>query len=461
METTTEAPSKAPVKPEIISSPPGVPASERRLSPALRTGLIVAGAIAVLILLVVLVRWIAYATSHQTTDDAQINADQVQITSKIAERVDRILVDTNQQVRRGQLLIQLDDRDERARLQQAQASRDALTAQARAAEETVALTGETQAAQNEQSNGSVAQAQSAIQSAANQSLSAQDQIAADQAAVDASRAELVAAQDALPGASQRLVQAQADLTRTQSLVATGDVAAAQLDSARAVQRAAWSALAGAQANVAAARAQLDEAIQKLNSQRYTSSSAAAQVGVEQGTLTTAQGHLAESSAAARVPAQEAQAQAAFAQVATAQAQLATARDQLSYTQIRSPIDGFVGQKSVEIGATVQPGQALMTLVPANHIYITANYKETQIGSMRAGQQVDIGVDAYHGVNFTGHVDAIAPASENVFSLVPAQNATGNFVKVTQRVPVRIVFDNPDPKYPLRPGMSVETSVKVK
>jgi membrane fusion protein (multidrug efflux system) len=104
--------------------------------------------------------------------------------------------------------------------------------------------------------------------------------------------------------------------------------------------------------------------------------------------------------------------------------------------------------------------SLLTLVPRS-IYITANFKETQIGHMHTGDEVDINVDAYKGVKFTGHVEDLSPASENTFSLVPAQNATGNFVKVTQRLPVRILFDHPDPKYPLRPGLSVETSVKVK
>jgi len=116
---------------------------------------------------------------------------------------------------------------------------------------------------------------------------------------------------------------------------------------------------------------------------------------------------------------------------------------------------------VEIGQTVAPGEALLSLIPASNVYITANYKETQIGHMHVGQEVDISVDAYKGVNFVGHIEDLSPAAQNKFSLVPAQNATGNFVKVTQRVPIRIVFDHPDAQYPLRPGMSVETSVKVK
>ena len=121
----------------------------------------------------------------------------------------------------------------------------------------------------------------------------------------------------------------------------------------------------------------------------------------------------------------------------------------------------MGQKNVEIGEVVSPGESLLTLIPDSHIYITANFKETQIGHMHVNDPVDISVDAYKGVKFTGHVDDLSPASQNKFSLVPAQNATGNFVKVTQRLPVRILFDHPDAKYKLRPGLSVEASVKVK
>jgi membrane fusion protein (multidrug efflux system) len=166
-----------------------------------------------------------------------------------------------------------------------------------------------------------------------------------------------------------------------------------------------------------------------------------------------------------VPASQAQADAAQAQVASLKSQLGTAADNLSYTRIFSPINGFVGEKNVDIGQTVAPGESLLTLVPSTNVYITANFKETQIGHMHKGQEVDISVDAYKGVAFVGHVEDLSPASQNKFSLVPAQNATGNFVKVTQRVPIRILFDRVEngnlSDYPLRPGMSVETSVKVK
>jgi membrane fusion protein (multidrug efflux system) len=434
---------------------------ERPASPQRRNFLIAGGAIAALVVLVFVIRFLAYSTAHQTTDDAQIDADQVDATSKISERVSAILVDTNQPVKRGQLLLQLDDRDERARLAQAQANVRVAAAQAQAAEANVTLTRDTQRAQDQESAGQIAQAQAGINSAGSSAQSQQDQIAADQAALDATRAQLRAAQAGVPGAYQMMLKAQADLRRTQSLVATGDLAQAQLDAARASYQAAVSGYRQAQANAGAAAADVGQSQQKLVAQQSTFNSSAAQIGVEQGTLVTAQGKLAESSAPSRIGAQQAQANAVDAQTGIYAAQLKTAQDQLSYTQIRSPIDGYVGAKNVEVGRTVQPGESLMTIIPSQGVYITSNYKETQLGNMRVGQQVDIGVDAYKGVKFTGHVQAIAPAAQNKFSLVPPQNATGNFVKVTQRVPVRILFDNPDPKYPLRPGMSVETSVKVK
>ncbi len=434
---------------------------ERPASPGRRTLLIVAAAIVAVVVLFFGIRYLAYATTHQTTDDAQIDADQIDATSKIAERVSRILVDTNQPVKRGQLLIQLDDRDERERLLQAQANVRVADAQAQAAESNVTLTRDTQLAQNEEGSGQIAQAQAGISSADASAQSARDQIAAAQAALAAARADLQAAQAAVPGAYQAMLKAQADLRRTQSLVGTGDLPQAQLDAARAAYQSAVSAYQQAQANASAAAANVGQEQQKLVAQRSSAGSSAAQIGVQLGTLVTAQGKLAESSTPSRVSAQQAQANAATAQIGASTALLKTAQDQLSYTQIRSPIDGYVGAKNVEVGRTVQPGESLMTIIPSSGVYITANYKETQLGNMHPGQLVDIGVDAYKGVKFQGHVETIAPASQNKFSLVPPQNATGNFVKVTQRVPVRIVFDNPDPKYPLRPGMSVEASVKVK
>jgi membrane fusion protein (multidrug efflux system) len=445
---------------------PGDAQSERSgPAPAVRIALIVVGVIVLLIAIVYGVKFLAYATTHETTDDATIDADVVQVTSKISERVNHIYVDTNVRVRKGQLLMTLDDSNERDAYNQAKAALGAQEAQARAAEENVTLTRDTQQAQNLQAQGSIAQAKAGISSAAAQAQSSDQQIAVAQAGVDAAQANLQAARDAVPGALQNLRKARADLSRTQALVHSGDIAEQQLDADRATYASAESQYAQATANVGAAAADYAEAEQKLSSQRYATNSTQSQIGIQQGQLTTAQGHFDESDAPSRVAAQEAQAQAALAQTGALKAQLATASDNLSYTRIVSPIDGYVGQKNVEIGQTVSPGESLMTLIPATNVYVTANYKETQVGHMKVGQETDINVDAYKGVEFVGHVDNLSPASQNTFSLVPAQNATGNFVKVTQRLPVRILFDRVEngnlADYALRPGMSVETSVKVK
>lgn len=447
------------------ATPADAPAEAKGGNPLVRVALIGVGIVALILAVIFGARYFSYASTHETTDDATVDADEVQVTSKIGERVARIAVDTNAPVRKGQLLIALDSRDESDRVLSAQAAVDAQRAQARAAQANVALARDTQSAQNAQNSGTIAQAQAAISGAADSARSSAGQIAVARAGVDAANAQYVAARDAVPAARANLDRARADLRRVSSLVATGDVAAQQLDAVRAAYANANSADAEARAQVATAAANVDQARQKLDAQRFSTSSSQAQIGVGQGQLQTAQGKLAESDSPSRISAQEAQAQAAQAQVASLDASLITAKNNLSYTKIVSPIDGFVGQKNVEVGQTVAAGAPLLTLIPSDRFYITANFKETQIGKMRVGQTCDINVDAFKGVKFRGHIGNLSPASQNKFSLVPAQNATGNFVKVTQRLPVRVLFDSVEGgnihDYTLRPGMSVETSCKVK
>ena len=455
--TDGEAPANGQALAPGAPPPPEKPASEekqekprRRLPPAARTALIVVGVIVAILILFWLVRTIAYAMAHQSTDDAKVDADTVTVTSKINEHVSRIYVDTNQPVTQGQLLVQLDDRDERTRYQQALESVQAQEATAGAARENVRLTQATVQAQTQQGRGGITSAQSGISNA-------QLQVAVAQQGVDQARAQLSDAQASVPAAQAALDRATADFRRTQALVGSGDVAKANLDAARATLEAARAQYQAAQDNVAAARAGVDSAVSRV-------AAAQASVNTQQGQLVTAQGRLQESNSPYRVAAQQAQAAAAQAQVGSLQAQLRGAADQLSYTKIYAPISGYVGLKSVDIGQQVSPGMALLTIVPLNKVYVTANFKETQMGSIRPGQQVDISVDAYKGVRFSGHVATIAPASQNTFALVPAQNASGNFVKVTQRIPVRIYVDSasvPLQNAPLRPGMSVVASVKVK
>jgi membrane fusion protein, multidrug efflux system len=385
-----------------------------------RPALLIALAIAVIAIAFWGVRYFSYARAHQTTDDARIDANTVAVTSKISERVDRISVDTNQPVKKGQLLIVLDSATERAALDQAKAN--------------LQLALETQSAGITQQSGGVQQARAQVQDAA-------ANVPVAQAGVAQAQAQVRQAQAALPAARQALAQAHANLDRTQSLVSSGDIAREQLDAARAQYAQAQSQYRSAQQGVNVALANANAAEQKVG---------AAQAGVAaaQGGVQAAQGKLSQAQAPAQIAAQR--------------AAVAIAQQNFDNTKIYATIDGVIGEKSAEVGQTVSPGATLLTVIP-NRVYVTANYKETQVGKMHPGQPVDIRVDAYKGTTFHGKVDSINPASQNTYALVPAQNATGNFVKVTQRIPVKIVFDADTDlqKYPMRPGMSVVTSVLIR
>lgn len=380
--------------------------AEERNAPRKRVIFGTIGVIVAIFAIIFGVKYFLYARVHQTTDDARVDANEVQVNSKLAERVSKILVDTNDPVKKGQLLVVLDSSDELAKVAQAQADYDLAVANQRTL--------------SEQGRGGVSQAAA--------------QIGGSRADVSVTQAQVAQAQAQVPAAQQAYEKAEADLQRTQSLVSTGDVPKENLDSARAAAAAAAAQLRAAKAQVAVAQ----------------SSEAAASQGVSaaQGGLVAARGKLAQSTNASQVEAQK--------------AALDLAKQNLGYTKIYSAINGYVGEKSVDLGQTVSPGMTLMTLIPDN-VFVTANFKETQLGSMRPGQPVDIKVDAYKGQTFHGTVLSINPASQNTYALVPAQNATGNFVKVTQRIPVKIGFDNDydKTKYPMRPGMSVEASVKVR
>ncbi len=319
---------------------------------------------------------------------------------------------------KGQLLVVLDDQDERAKLQQAQAQYDLAVANQR-----------TNTLQNQ---GGVTQASGDI-------AGAEAQVPVAVAGVAQADAQVRAAQALLPAAQADFSKAQADYARTQSLVSTGDEPAEQLDAMRSEQAAAAAHLRDAQDQINVASANYDAARGRV---------AASSAGVlsAQGGATTAQGKLDQASDPS--------------QVESAKAQLDLAKQNLAYTHIYSAIDGYVGEKNAEIGQVVSAGLNVMTLIPDN-VYITANFKETQMGGIKVGQPADISVDAYKGHTFHGHVTSINPASQNTYALVPAQNATGNFVKVTQRIPVRISVDDQSADLPLRPGMSVEANVKVK
>ncbi|HEV7179424.1 MAG TPA: HlyD family secretion protein, partial [Candidatus Baltobacteraceae bacterium] len=329
------------------------------------------GAIVAIVLIVFGVKWFLYARVHQGTDDARVDADPVAVTSKINERIDRIAVDTNQAVKKGQLLVVLDDAVERAQVNQAQAQLDLALANQRTT--------------TTQGQGGVAQAR------ANTS-DAQAQVPVAQSGVAQANAQLRASQAQLPAAQAAYQRAAADYSRVSSLVSTGDMPRQNLDAARASEAAAAAQLRSAEDQINVARAALDAAQQKVGA-------AIAGVSAAQGGVTIAQGKLQQASDPS--------------QAESSKAQFAIARQNLQYTRIASPIDGYVGEKSAEVGQTVQAGMTLLTLIPTGpgKIFVTANYKETQLGDMRVGQPVDIKVDAYK-TTFHGHVISINPASQN-------------------------------------------------
>ena len=307
-----------------------------RQRPGRRIFVIAGVAIIVVLLLIFGIPWAVYAFSHEGTDDARVDADMVAVTSRIPEKIQHIFVDTNQPVRRGQMLVLLDNKDEIARLKAAQAQYD------------LALANQRTTAQ--QGRGGVQTAQSDVTAQV-----AQEPVA--QAGVEQAQAQLMVADAQLPAAQQAYQKAAADYSRAQSLVSTGDVASQQLDAARAQAAQAAAQYRGAHDQIAAAQATLAAAQQKVGA-------AAAVASAAQGGVTTAQGKLAQASDPSQVEA--------------AKAQLDLAKQNLGYTHIISPIDGFVGEKTVEVGQTINAGMTLMTLIP-HKIYITVELQRDADG----------------------------------------------------------------------------------
>jgi membrane fusion protein, multidrug efflux system len=266
-------------------------------------------------------------------------------------------------------------------------------------------------------------------------------------------------------AEAEAIRANADVPRYEQLYQKDEVSRQQLDNAVATARTANAQLEAARQRVTAARAQVDDAQAGEQAAAESLRQAESQVDESRAKVGEARGQLAGANARPhQVAASKSQVDVASAEVEQAQAAVRQAELDLSYTKIYAPEPGRITKRTVEVGEFLQPGTALFSIVPDN-LWATANFKETQLTYMKPGQPVNITVDAYPGKAFRGHVDSIQRGSGAAFSLLPPENATGNYVKVVQRVPVKIVFDDPtdlaDPRYALGPGMSVEPEVKVK
>lgn len=376
-----------------------------------------------------------YYHNRESTDDAQIDGHITPIASKIYGKVANVLVDDNQAVKAGQTLVQIDPRDYQAAVDQAKAAMDLAESEARSAGVDIPRT--------------VANVASGNSSADAQLLGAQADAASAQATYEqAQTADLSFAQANVDKSQANAALAQADLARYKPLMEKGEISKQQYDAAKANADASAGALKAdqeklsqAQRNVEVVKAQLDAAKARVLQAR---------AGVEAARADNKQ-----------VGMRTADAQAKVAKVAQARAALDAAVLNLSYTHVVAPVDGVATHKQVETGQIVQAGQGLLVVVPLQDVWVTANYKETQLKYMKAGQKAEVKVDTY-GKTFSGHVDSIAGATGGVLSLLPPENATGNYVKVVQRIPVKIVLDKDSVgSAVLRPGMNVDATVITK
>jgi membrane fusion protein (multidrug efflux system) len=363
------------------------------------------GVIALVLLLGIYLIWHHYS-QIESTDDAQITGDIYPVSSRVGGTVKAVHAEDNQYVEAGTVLVEIDQADYQVSLQRAQAELADAQANAIAAKTGVPLT----------------------------STSTSSQLQGATAAVTAAQRNVDAAQARVREAEANHTKAADDVARYKSLVQKDEIPKQTYDTAVAAEAAALATLETAKANVASA----ESAVVQARAQQQGASTVPQQVAVS-----------------------KAKAGSAEATVGKNQAMLDQAKLNLGYTAVRAPVSGIVSKKSVQPGQTIQPGQSLFAVVPPENLWVVSNFKESQLKEMKPGQSAKVHVDAYDK-DFEGHVDSIGGATAAQFSLLPPENATGNYVKVVQRVPVKIVFEKgQDPEHRLRPGMSVVPTVKVK
>ncbi len=410
-----------------VGAPPAGNGFNAKRKRQLRLGLIIGG----VAFAIVFGAWRIYSSGHVSTDDAQVAGHIIVISPKATGFIKAVYVNDNQEVKAGQLLAEIDDRDYQVRLDQAEAELAVAQAAAKASATQVGVTSQTTTSQVDQAEAGVVMAHAGIETA-------EKDLVQTRAMAEAAEAEVVAAKSNLKKTRDdvtryRKLAAKEEIPR-QMLEATenADVAAeARVTSAEQNEQAARARVQAAQARVQLARAQLSDANAKL----LSAHTAPAQVSISQSQSSTAN-----------------------ARVQQAEANVEARKLELSYTKIYAPVHGEISKKSVEVGQNVAIGQPLMAIVPLDDVWVVANYKETQLKNVQVGQSVDIDVDTYSGKTFHGKVNSIAAGTGAVFSLLPPENATGNYVKVVQRIPVKIVLTDHNPSEVLRPGMNVVATI---
>ncbi|MFZ0284495.1 MAG: HlyD family secretion protein [Terriglobales bacterium] len=397
--------------PRDTETPPRVPRYAR--SKNRRNTLVV---IIVLVLIVGGVFLWRYLSSYESTDDAQVDVHLYPVSARISGYVIKVNVGDNQWVQKGDVLVEIDPKDYEVAVAQAQANLASAEATAESLNITVPITSVSTASQLSFSTSDVQNAS---------------------AGIAAAEAQFTAAHAQLEQAEANDVKAQDDLVRYKALVDKREVSEQIYDQALAAAKASTASVVAGHANEAAAQQAVKQSHDRL-----------AQAEANQRSAATAPQQVSSSQARAR---------AAVADVQQKRAALEQAQLNLSYTKIVAPVTGEVN-KTVVVGLNVQAGQQLLTVVPLEDVWITANFKETQLKHMRVGQKADIDVDS-NGRTYKGHVDSIAGATGPLFSLLPPENATGNYVKIVQRIPVKIVLEPGENRdHQLRPGMNVDPDV---
>ncbi|HTI39037.1 MAG TPA: HlyD family secretion protein [Vicinamibacterales bacterium] len=394
---------------------------------------IIAAVVAVLVVIAAVI-WLM-SRGHESTDDAQIDGHITQIAARVGGTVIKVAVDNNDKVAGGAVLVQIDPRDYSVAVDRARAELADAEAQAAAARTGVPIAQVETRSGVSTASGGVEEAEAGVGSAEQQ--------------IEAAKANLASAQARQREREATATKAAHDVERFRGLVQKDEISQQQFDAAVAASDAAKANLDAAKSDVIAAQAAIAVAQQRAAQARATAAQARA-------SLATAR------TAPQQLQVTQARAAAADARVKQAQAALEQAEFNLQYTNVKAPTAGVVSRKTVEVGQVIQAGQPLLALVALQDVWVTANFKETQLRDMRAGQRAVVEVDGLGGKEFKGHVDSIAAATGAKFSLLPPENATGNYVKVVQRVPVKIVFEpGQDPNQLLRPGMSVTPTVYVK
>ena len=398
-----------------------------------RTVRLIVLAVLVVALIAAIPIW-AYYSVRESTDDAQVDGHVVPISPRISGTILSVLVNDNQPVRAGQELVRLDPADYQVAQSQAEANLANAEASTTESEVNLPLTNINTRSQVSTSSTQVDEGRAGVASA--------------EQAVKAAQARVGSANFALAQAQANYVKSQRDLERYKDLVSKDEISKQDYD----------AAVAAAAANAA----QVDSAKSAITEAQHNLDQGVAELGQAKARLATAlvQQRQSQEIRPKQVAVSQARFKSAQAQIRQRQADVDQAKLNMGYTVIRAPVDGIVSRKTAEPGTQVSPGQQIMALVPLDDIWVTANFKETQLKKMRVGQKVEVEVDTYGSSHkFVGHVDSIAAASGARFSLLPPENATGNFVKVVQRVPVKLVLEpGENRQHLLLPGMSVVPTV---